>query len=258
MTHTLQATNPLDQTAWHAWHFSRNKEAISRTGATSLSATEWISATALKDAHTFPSLPGRWYQRGGGVVGAHLPPAFATTGTVQLRPGELLIAEDFTLTVIERLGQFALQIFDARNPTRFEFHSIAAFPPSEEWRIEARFFPEPDTVNTAAADGVIVATPTAGWVHFLKGRLDYRLRVTVQKNNLRALFSDNSSTLGVYQHRFVDIPRPDAEGNTIIDFNRAYLPPKALNRKFLCPSPSLNNHLNLTVEAGEKWVVAGG
>lgn len=191
-------------------------------------------------------------------MGAHLPPAFATTGTVQLRPGELLIAEDFTLTVIERLGQFALQVFDARNPKRFEFHSIAAFPPSEEWRIEARFFPEPDTVNTAAADGVIVATPTAGWVHFLKGRLDYRLRVTVQKNNLRALFSDNSSTLGVYQHRFVDIPRPDAEGNTIIDFNRAYLPPKALNRKFLCPSPSLNNHLNLTVEAGEKWVVAGG
>ncbi|ANE05158.1 DUF1684 domain-containing protein [Corynebacterium crudilactis] len=256
MINTLHAL-PVNETEWHAWHFSRNKDAIARTGATSLSTTHWVSATSLKEAHTFPSLPGRWYHKGGGVVGAHLPPSFTTTGTVQLRPGELLVAEDFTLTVIERLGEFALQVFDARNPQRLEFQSIAAFPPSAKWRIEARFFPEPDTVNITAADGVIVAIPTAGWVHFLKNRVDYRLRVTVQSKNLRALFSDNSATLGVYPHRFVDIPRPDFEGNTIIDFNRSYLPPKALNQNFLCPAPSLNNHLNLTVEAGEKWVVAG-
>lgn len=254
MTQVLQAHTDSD---WHAWHFNRNREAISPAGATCLSQTQWITSTSLRDAHTFPGFPGRWYRRGGGVVGAHLPQPFTTTGTVQIHPGELFVAGQYTLTVIERLGEFALQIFDANNPQRFEFHSIAAFPPAEEWRINARFFPEPDTVNSVAADGVIVATPTAGWVHFLKDRVDYRLRVLVHNNSLRAVFSDNSSALGVYHHRCIDIPRPDAEGNTVIDFNRAFLPPKALNKNFLCIVPSINNHLNLSVTAGEKWVVAG-
>lgn len=256
MINTLELDTPIhNEDAWHAWHLDRIREAAAPAGPTALTATHWLHATEPKLAEEIPHLPGRWYQAGGGIVGIHLPAQFSTTGTVQILPGEFLDAGELTLTLVERLGDHALRIFDRTASTRSHFRSIAAFPPNSRWQIPARFEARHETVNVTDSDGVIVAVPTAGILRFTVDGRTHRLRVRVRDNALWATFSDASVNQGVHRFRFIAIARPDAAGETIIDFNRAHLPPLAFSDHFLCGAPSQNNVLDFAVEAGEKWPV---
>lgn len=257
MIDTLNAEARLiNEDSWHAWHLGRNREATAPTGPTALTATHWLHAEELKRAEEVPGLPGRWYLAGGGVVGIHLPVHYATTGTTQILPGEFLETGDLILTVVERLGERALRIYDRSASTRSNFRSIATFPPSARWQIPAHFEALPQTVNVTEADGVIVAIPTAGILRFTVEGRTHRLRVRVRDNALWATFSDTTADRGVHRFRFIAIDRPDAAGETLIDFNRAYLPPLAFSEHFLCAGPTQGNVLDFAVEAGEKWPVS--
>jgi uncharacterized protein (DUF1684 family) len=51
--------------------------------------------------------------------------------------------------------------------------------------------------------------------------------------------------------RFIDIEIPDKYSNTIIiDFNKAYNPYCAYNKKYSCPIPPFENHLEVNINAG--------
>ncbi len=52
--------------------------------------------------------------------------------------------------------------------------------------------------------------------------------------------------------RFVYIPDADADGNTVIDFNKSYNPPCVFTPYATCPLPTRTNVLPMRVEAGEK------
>ena len=52
--------------------------------------------------------------------------------------------------------------------------------------------------------------------------------------------------------RFIEIDKPDALGNTEIDFNIAYNPPCAFTEFATCPLPPPQNRLKLSITAGEK------
>ena len=65
-------------------------------------------------------------------------------------------------------------------------------------------------------------------------------------------FYDNTSGLTTYGGgRYVE---PDLmnSGKILIDFNRAYNPYCAYNKKYRCPIPPLQNNIKVAVEAGEK------
>jgi uncharacterized protein len=47
------------------------------------------------------------------------------------------------------------------------------------------------------------------------------------------------------------VPLP-ADGHVLLDFNKAFNPPCALNDFATCPLPPSQNRLKLRVEAGEK------
>ncbi len=66
------------------------------------------------------------------------------------------------------------------------------------------------------------------------------------------LFKDLTNGKDTYGFRYLYIPRADAQGNTVIDFNRAYNPPCAFTNYATCPLPSARNRLQFRVEAGEK------
>ena len=71
----------------------------------------------------------------------------------------------------------------------------------------------------------------------------------------RLIFADATSGITTYgAGRFLWADAPDAEGHTVLDFNRVYNPPCAFTPFATCPLPPPGNRLDATVAAGErKW-----
>ena len=61
------------------------------------------------------------------------------------------------------------------------------------------------------------------------------------------------STTGRVQLR----PGESVDDGSVLNFNRAHLPPCAFSEHFLCPTPVSANKLEFSVEAGEKWSIFG-
>ncbi|WP_295231175.1 DUF1684 domain-containing protein, partial [Sediminibacterium sp.] len=73
------------------------------------------------------------------------------------------------------------------------------------------------------------------------------------EEELFIVFADATNATETYPSgRFVYIPKPDAQGNTVIDFNKAYNPPCAFTPFATCPLPPPQNRLHLAITAGEK------
>jgi hypothetical protein len=71
------------------------------------------------------------------------------------------------------------------------------------------------------------------------------------------MFADATSGRETYgAGRFLYIPLP-VNGAAVLDFNKAYNPPCALNDFATCPLPPYQNHLKLKIEAGEKRYAGG-
>ena len=71
------------------------------------------------------------------------------------------------------------------------------------------------------------------------------------------MFADATSGHETYgAGRFLYIPLP-ANGTVVLDFNKAFNPPCALNDFATCPLPPFQNRLKLKVEAGEKTYAGG-
>ena len=67
------------------------------------------------------------------------------------------------------------------------------------------------------------------------------------------VFADETAGKTTYgAGRFIEIDKPDALGNTEIDFNIAYNPPCAFTEFATCPLPPPQNRLKLSITAGEK------
>lgn len=245
----------FNEAEWRKWHQCRTVSATALTGPTALTGTHWIDSHEVNSTEVHPGVPGRWRRTADSIIGTSLSLAHVPHGAVELHEGESISNGILTLQAFERQGEFALRTYNRNAPNRIIFNSIATFEPSQQWVIPARLSPDADTVNLTSSDGAIIPTPTIGWLLFELGGLPFRLRVLGRRGKLWTTFSDKSADMGVYRFRFINLNRPDAYGNTAIDFNRAYLPPLAFSEHFLCPTPTPTNKLEFDVEAGEKWPV---
>lgn len=75
------------------------------------------------------------------------------------------------------------------------------------------------------------------------------------ENYLFIPFTDSSNGKDTYGGgRYIDTTIPeDASGYITLDFNKAYNPYCAYNKKYTCPIPPKNNHLNIPILAGVKY-----
>ena len=74
-----------------------------------------------------------------------------------------------------------------------------------------------------------------------------------QPGGLFILFTDETSGVTTYAaNRSLHLPAPNANGNILIDFNRATNLPCAYTHLATCPLPPAENRLPVAVEAGEK------
>lgn len=160
------------------------------------------------------------------------------------------------LTVIERAGNRALRVKHADAPTRTNFKNIDYWPADRTWRVEATFVPNPPgtTLPIATIIGTTENMPNPGALEFQREGKSYRIEALDQgETTLSLIIADRTSGHESYgAGRYLDVPRPDAKGKVVIDFNRTYNPPCAFTPFATCPLPPNQNRLDLAITAGEK------
>lgn len=159
-------------------------------------------------------------------------------------------------TVIKRGWRYALRVRHADAPTRTGFTGLDYWPADPQWTLSGRFVPHPPgrTIEVANIIGTTDAVPNPGIVEFERDGATYRLEALDEgEDTLFLVFADRTNGHGSYgAGRFLDAPRPDAQGRMPLDFNRAYNPPCAFTAFATCPLPPLENRLDVAITAGEK------
>jgi uncharacterized protein (DUF1684 family) len=191
----------------------------------------------------------------------------APAGSVVLRTdasGDPTVLASGTLRffVIERGGKYGVRVRDLNNPHRREFHGLQYFPISSSWVVNARFVPYPAgrRIKIINILGMEEEDLSPGAVVFSKDGREWRLDTVLEgptEPELFIMFADGTSGEETYGGgRFLYIPLPT--GNTaLLDFNKAFNPPCALNDFATCPLPPAQNRLSLRVEAGELKYAGG-
>lgn len=160
------------------------------------------------------------------------------------------------VTLIKRGERYALRVRHADAPTRTGFKGIDYWPGGEDWVVTAKFVPHAPgrTVPIANIVGTIENVPNPGAVEFEHDGRRFRIEALDEgEETLFLVFADRTSGRGSYPAgRFLDVPRPDAAGQVVIDFNKAYNPPCAFTAFATCPLPPPENRLDLEITAGEK------
>jgi uncharacterized protein (DUF1684 family) len=136
-----------------------------------------------------------------------------------------------------------------------EFKGIERFPVDAKWRIKAKVIPQHQNPlmimnvlgqNTAQKHGGQLVFEIEGKTYQLDAIDEGGVRLFIT-------FADATSGKTTYgSGRFIELEKPDADGYTYIDFNKAYNPPCAFTAFATCPLPPPQNRLSIAIPAGEK------
>jgi uncharacterized protein (DUF1684 family) len=165
---------------------------------------------------------------------------------------------DASFVLIERSGRYALRVRDAQAPTRTGFAGIERFPIDPDWRVDARFIPHPEgrSIDIATVINTLEPMVNPGVIEFeLHGKI-HRLEAILElpdDDSYFVIFADRTNRDQTYgAGRFVYTNGMPKDGRVVLDFNKAYNPPCALNAYSTCPLPPPENRLDMAVTAGEK------
>lgn len=161
------------------------------------------------------------------------------------------------LFVIERSGRFAIRMRDLDSELRKSFHGIDRYAIDPAWRVQARFEPyePPRHIPIASVIGTVDSMLCPGALVFAAAGREHRLEPVLESpddTSLFIIFSDETSGQETYpagRFLYADPPR---DGQTTLDFNKAYNPPCAFTPFATCPLPPPQNTLAVAVRAGEK------
>ena len=162
-------------------------------------------------------------------------------------------AANFTL--IERSGKLGLRVRDANAPTRTGFIGIEHFAVDPSWRFETTFTPHPPgkTIDIASVINTIDPMINSGVIEFERDGKSYQLEVIDEGDGaMFVIFADRTNGKSTYGAGRFLYAEPLDGGRVVLDFNKAYNPPCALNSYSTCPLPPPENRLDLRIEAGEK------
>jgi uncharacterized protein (DUF1684 family) len=161
----------------------------------------------------------------------------------------------FSWVVIKREDKVGIRFRNLQAATLKAFKGIERFPVDSTWRLKAVLVqPEQNLLMITNVLGQTTAQKSAGRLLFTINKKEYTLDVIDEGGpNLFIVFGDETAGKTTYgAGRFIDIPKPDALGNTEIDFNKAYNPPCAFTAFATCPLPPPQNRLKVSIVAGEK------
>ena len=241
----------LTTTSWRDelrdWHQRRLAETTADHGIAALVSNTWLTAQPAP----VPGLPGVWSARDGVARGE------AGAWSYFLAGGESQLFGVKRARVIAQRSSLALRVFDPEALSRTSVADIAGFPPEESWRLIGRFEPaDPGSRRLIEHfDGARTDDAVAGVVRVeVAGHSAALLAFPVADGRLQVTFADRTNGRTTAQFRFLSLPRPEADGSILVDFNRAYLPNCAFSDHYLCALPPQQNRLPVEVTAGETFV----
>ena len=163
--------------------------------------------------------------------------------------------KDFVWIVIQREDKVGLRFRNLKAKSLLEFKGIERFPVDAKWRIKAKVIPQnQNPLMIMNVLGQNTAQKHGGQLVFEIEGTTYRLDA-IDEGGIRLFvtFADATSGKTTYgSGRFIELDKPDAEGFTYIDFNKAYNPPCAFTEFATCPLPPPQNRLSIAIPAGEK------
>ena len=167
----------------------------------------------------------------------------------------IMSGASFTWTIIKREDKIGVRFRNLKSDNVLLFKGIAHFPINEKFKIKAVL--QPPVASILMISNVLgqqVASKNAGKLQFTYQGKPYSLDVIYEgEEQLFITFGDATSGATTYgAGRFIYINKPDAKGNTFIDFNQAFNPPCAFTKFATCPLPPPKNRLPFAITAGEK------
>src|SRR6266545_303033 len=153
--------------------------------------------------------------------------------------------------------KFGIRVKDPESEARKDFQGIDYFPINPAFRVQAHFQPYNPRKKIAIANvlGMISDETSPGALVFTLGGKTFRIDPILEQGekDLFIIFKDATSGKETYgAARYLYAHPADANGNTIVDFNKAYNPPCVFTHYATCPLPPPQNRLPIRVEAGEK------
>lgn len=159
-------------------------------------------------------------------------------------------------SVIKREDRIGIRLRNLDSRELKHFKGIDRYPVDAAWKTTAKLETtgQPGLISITNVLGQTNLQTAAGKLVFTLQGKTYMLDVLDEgEEELFIVFADATNTTDTYPSgRFVYIPRPDVQGNTVIDFNKAYNPPCAFTPFATCPLPPPQNRLPLAITAGEK------
>ena len=160
---------------------------------------------------------------------------------------------DFFL--IKREDRFGIRLRDAESEARRNFKGRHWFPIDESSKVTARLeaWPEPKEIMIPNVLGGQFKMKSPGLLKFTVKGKEYSLQpVTEDDKSLFIIFGDGTNRDETYKAgRFLYADMP-VNGETVLDFNKAYNPPCAFTPYATCPLPPPQNKLEVEIKAGEK------
>ena len=159
--------------------------------------------------------------------------------------------------IIKRGEKIGIRLRDYESPLISQFKGIETFPVDSAWRIEANFesYETPKTISMSNVIGTINEYPSPGVLVFQIKGVIYKLYPFSNDGDLFIIFGDETSAVETYGGgRFLSVKKPNKDGKTFIDFNKAYNPPCTFTEFATCPLPPRQNRLPVRITAGEKKV----
>jgi hypothetical protein len=163
--------------------------------------------------------------------------------------------KDFIWVVIQREDKVGVRFRNLKAKTLLGFKGIERFPVDAKWRVKAKVIPQnQNPLMIMNVLGQNTAQKHGGQLVFEMEGKTYRLDA-IDEGGIRLFvtFADATSGKSTYgSGRFIELEKPDADGFTYIDFNKAYNPPCAFTEFATCPLPPPQNRLSIAIPAGEK------
>jgi hypothetical protein len=181
------------------------------------------------------------------------------------KPADTVTMGPLSFFVHKSGDRLAIRLRDQNSAIRRDFTGLRWFPPNEAYRVTGRFeaYATPKAVRVPNILGDLEPYTAPGVVSFTLNGQPLKLEVydagSGENRRFFIVFRDLTSGKETYPSaRFLYAERPNAKGEVLLDFNKAYNPPCAFNPFTTCPLPSEQNRLRVRVEAGELDYHKGG
>ena len=260
------------------WHQLRVDSLKGNTGFLNLAGLFWLGeevstiGSNIENTFVFPEKAPQflgqiiakgdsiWFvQQESGVV--KIEGGIASDSTLVFLEGKINLTMregDLNWFIIKRGDTYGVRLRDFSHPLLATFNHIDNYPIDSKWKVEAKWelYPTPKTVTVHNQVGMDLDQPVPGALHFKLDGNSYSLEPvgSVEDEEYFVMIYDETSGHETYgSGRYIYVPRPDENGLTFIDFNKAYNPPCVYTEFATCLFPHAENRLPLKIEAGEKY-----